>query len=76
MAEQWHIIQGGQRPVTTLAPTGAGFVEVIEITYMIDAGPATGSTFTTRIPAAMYTPENVAKTINGEVYNHNAIAGL
>lgn len=76
MAEKWHIIPNGQRQVTTLAPTGAGFVDVIEITYMIDEGPAAGSTFTTRIPAAMYTPDNVAKTINGEVHTHNEIAGL
>lgn len=76
MAEMWHIVSGGQRQVTQLAPTGTGFVSVVEITYQIDAGPATGATFPITIPEALYTPENVKERIDAEVKRHNMVAGL
>lgn len=76
MADTWHIVSNGQRQITQLAPNGTGFVDVVEITYQIDSGPATGNTFTARIPAALYNADYVAKTIQGQVDLHNSIAGL
>lgn len=76
MAEQWHIVSGGQRQVTQLAANGTGFTDMVEITYQIDAGPAAGNTFTARIPAQMYNPDNVKAVIDGQVALHNQVAGL
>lgn len=76
MAENWHIVSGGQRQVTTLAANGTGFVDMVEITYQIDAGPAAGNSFTVRIPAQLYTPDNVKQTIDAAVALHSSVAGL
>lgn len=76
MADKWHIVSGGQRQVTQLAANGTGFVDMIEVTYQVDEGPAAGNTFTARIPAQQYNPTYVQQVIDADVMLHNAVAGL
>jgi hypothetical protein len=76
MAEKWHIVSGGQRQVTQLAANGTGFVDMIELTYQIDQGPATGNTFTVRVPAQLYNVDYVQSAIDADAMMHNSVAGL
>lgn len=72
----WHIVQGGQRLTTVLTTAGNGFQDVWEITYMIDSGPAQGTTGVIRVPAAQYSAEVVKAAINEQAQHMHNIAGL
>jgi hypothetical protein len=76
MADMWHIPQGGQRQSTQLMPNATGFQEVWEITYVIDSGPATGTSGTVTVPAAFYNADYVKQTIDQAVAHVDAVAGL
>lgn len=73
---KWHIVQGGQRLTTQITPSGNGFHDVWEVSYMIDSGPAAGTEGLVRIPASQYNAETVKATINALVGHQHAIAGL
>lgn len=73
---KWHIVQGGQRLVSQITPSGNGFMDLWEVSYMIDSGPAAGTEGLVRIPASQYNAETVKATINALVAHQHAVAGL
>lgn len=73
---KWHVVTGGQRLTTQLTPAGTGFTDVWEVTYMIDDGPAQGSTGQVRVPASQYNAETVKATINAQVQHIHNVASL
>lgn len=73
---KWHIIPGGQRLTTQINPTGTGFSDIWEVTYMIDTGPASGTQGTVRIPTSQYNAETVKATINDLVSTQHNVASL
>lgn len=73
---KWHIVPQGQRLTTQISPAGNGFIDVWEVTYMIDSGPATGTEGTIRVPAGQYNAETVAATINALVGHQHNVASL
>ena len=72
----WHVVPNGQRLTTAISPSGTGFTDVWEVTYMIDSGPATGNEGTVRIPASQYTTEIVKAAINAQAATQHGVAGL
>lgn len=76
MADTWVIVPQGQRQTTQLAANGTGFVNIWEITYRVTGGPATGTQGVFRIPADLYTADNVKAGIQAAVDNLNAVASL
>ncbi len=73
---EWHVPQGGQVLTTDIAPSGTGFIDIWEVTYMIDSGPARGSTGKVRIPADVATPGLVRDTIAEQVSHMHGVASL
>lgn len=72
---KWHVVQNGQRLTTELSQVGTGFRDVWEVPYVIDSGPARGTTGKVNIPADQYNAETVQATINAiVVHNHNVAA--
>lgn len=76
MADMWHIVPGGQRQSTQLNPSGTGFTDVWEITYVVDSGPAQGTQGTVRIPQDFYTADYVKAQIDAAVTEMDKVAGL
>lgn len=72
----WHILPGGQRQTTQLTQAGTGFTDVWEITYMIDSGPAKGTTGMVRVPVYQYNAEVVKAAIDQQVANIHNVAAL
>ncbi len=72
----WHVVDGGQRLTTVLTTAGNGFQDVWEITYMIDSGPAQGTTGVVRIPASQFNAEVVKAAVNAQALHMHNIAGL
>ena len=73
---KWHVIDGGQRLTTQLSQSGNGFIDVWEVSYMIDSGPAAGTEGLVRVPAAQYNSETVKAAINQLVAHQHNIAAL
>lgn len=73
---KWHVVEGGQRLTQQISPTGNGFVDIWEVSYMIDSGPAAGNEGTVRIPASQFNAETVKATINAIVTHQHAVASL
>jgi hypothetical protein len=73
---KWHIVPQGQRLTTQLTNAGTGFTDVWEVTYMVDSGPAQGTTGQVRIPAAQYNADVVKATIDAQVQKMHDIASL
>lgn len=73
---QWHIIPGGQRQTTQLTQAGTGFMDVWEVQYMIDSGPAAGTTGLVRVPASQYNPEVVKAAIDQQTSIIHGVASL
>lgn len=73
---RWHVVPGGQRLTTQITPSGNGFMDVWEVSYMIDSGPAAGNEGLVRIPATQFNSEVVKATINQVVAHQHAVASL
>lgn len=73
---EWHVVPQGQRLTTQLAQSGASFVDVWEVTYHIDSGPAQGTQGQVKIPASQYNADTVKSTINAIVAKVHDVAGL
>jgi hypothetical protein len=73
---KWHVVEGGQRLTTQISAAGNGFVDVWEVSYEIDSGPAKGTTGIVRVPASQYNAETVKATINAQVQHQHNIASL
>lgn len=73
---EWHVVQGGQRLTTQLTQAGTGFIDVWEVPYMVDSGPAAGTTGTVRVPAAQYNADVVKAAIDAQVIHLHKVASL
>ena len=73
---EWHIPKGGQTLTTDIAPSGTGFMDIWEVAYVIDSGPAAGSSGKIRIPADVATSELVRDTIAAQVDHLHGVASL
>lgn len=76
MADTWNIDPTGIRQNTILSSSGAGFVNVWEVPYVITSGPASGVTGKVEVPEGLYNADNVARTVQDAVDAHTAVAGL
>lgn len=75
-AVTWHVLGDQIVQTTTLKPGGAGIVDVYEIPYMIDTGPAAGHTGTVQLAAAAFNPANVKAAISAQVGAVHDVASL
>lgn len=73
---EWHIVPGGQRLTTQLTSAGNGFMDVWEVPYMVDSGPAVGTSGTVRVPATQYNAEVVKAAIDAQVTHLHNVASL
>ena len=74
MAVKWHVVS--QNLTTQLSDTGPGFESVWEVKYMIDEGPASGTTGMVNIPAAQYNAPTVKSAIDAIVQHNHNVASL
>jgi len=72
----WHVLGDQIHQSTTLAPGGAGIVDVWEVPYMIDSGPAKGHQGMVSVPASSYSPDEVKRLITVAVGTTHDVAGL
>jgi hypothetical protein len=72
----WHVIGSDIRQTTTLGNGGSGIVDVWEVPYVIDSGPAAGHHGTVTIPHGQYTPERVQAAITDAVSTTHGVADL
>lgn len=73
---EWHIIQGGQRLTSQLTSAGNGFIDVWEVPYQVDNGPAAGTVGTVRVPASQYNADVVKAAIDAQVIHVHKVASL
>lgn len=73
---KWHVLSDQQRLTTQITTTGRGFIDVWEIPYVIDSGPAAGLEGMVRVPADRYNAEVVKATINAIVAHNHAVGSL
>lgn len=73
---QWHVNGAGIREETTLADTGTGIDYVYVVPYVIDSGPARGSTGVVRVVQEDFTPDEVKSRIETMVAAKHGIASL
>lgn len=74
MADTWQIT--GQRQREILVPGTGQFRTVMEITYVITAGPAAGDYGTIQEPASSYNVDNVAADVQAAVELRSKVAAL
>jgi hypothetical protein len=74
MADTWQVV--AQRQTEQLNPAGNGFATVIEVTFQITAGPASGTTGVVVVPIAAYTPDTVHDMIEARVQAMTEVASL
>ncbi len=70
----WHVT--GQNLTTQISDSGTGFESVWEVRYMIDGGPAQGTTGLVRVPAALFNAASVKAAIDAQVYHIHNVASL
>jgi hypothetical protein len=70
----WHITS--QQLTTEISDVGTGFQSVWEVRYLIDSGPAAGTTGLIRVPAGQHTADNVKAAIDAQVAALHSVANL
>jgi hypothetical protein len=73
MAADWHVMYQNQRPEVTAQ---GRLVQVRDIHYRIDTGPAAGQEDTVTVPDTEYTVDNVRSQIQYAVDIHQQVAAL
>lgn len=76
MSYAYHVLPQGQSLRTILSPTGRGFIQVREISGVVDDGPAKGTRFDVQVYADGATPESIAAAIRSEVDHLSRVALL
>jgi hypothetical protein len=72
----WHVDSPGVRQTTALGAHGNGLVSQWIVPYVIDSGPAKGTTHEVTVPAADFTPESVKSAITDHLSNVHGVASL
>lgn len=72
----WHVLGDQVREEETLAPTGTGLKREYIVPYMIDSGPAKGSTQQIRVLPADFTPDQVRAEIEQHLAALHGVAML
>ena len=75
-AATWHVLGGQITQTSILAPGGAGLVDVYQVPYVIDTGPAAGHTASVQVPVSQYSRESVTAAIAAQVAQTHGVAGL
>lgn len=70
----WHVVS--QRQETEISDTGPGFATVWVVKYVVDSGPATGTTGEVHVPVSQFNAETVKNAIDAAVYHVHMVAGL
>lgn len=70
----WHVTS--QVIQTELSDAGTGFIPVWQVSYVVDSGPAKGTTGRVNVPASVYSADTVKEAITEAVYHLDAVAGL
>lgn len=63
----WHVVGDQIVQTSTLKPGGGGIIDVYEVPYVIDSGPAKGHTGRVSIAANNFTKANVAEAVQQQV---------
>lgn len=72
----WHVDAPQMRQETTLAPSGAGLITHWVVPYVIDNGPAKGTTHQVLIDPRDYTPAHVKQAIIESLSSVHGVASL
>lgn len=75
-AVKWHVLGDQVTQSTTLGPGGSGVIDVYEVPYLIDDGPAMGHRGSVSVPASQFNQVTVAEAINQQVGAVHTVAGL
>jgi hypothetical protein len=75
-AVTWHVLGDQIEQTTTLKPGGGAILDVYNVPYMIDSGPARGHTGTVQIASTALNPETIKGAIDAQVGAVHVIAGL
>lgn len=72
----WHVLGDEITQTTTLKPGGSAIVDVYEVPYMIDSGPAAGHRGQVQIAASAFNETNVRQAIDAQVGAVHNVAGI
>lgn len=72
----WHVDAQNVHQETTLAPNATGLVQRWVIPYVIDDGPAKGTTHTVYVAPADFTAAGVEQAIRVDLNNVHQVASL
>ena len=73
---KWHVDSPNVHQQTTLAPRGNGLVDQWVVPYIVDSGPAKGTTHDVTVPAADFTAAGVREAIEQHLNNVHGVASL
>lgn len=73
---RWHVDGAAVRQETTLGPAGSGLITQWVIPYIVDEGPAKGTTHEVRVTPADFTPHNVEQAIRVSLSAVHGVASL
>lgn len=72
----WHVLGDQIVQTSTLKPGGGGIIDVYEVPYMVDSGPAIGHTGKVTIPASIFNQQAVKEAIGQQVGAVHSVAAL
>lgn len=72
----WHVVSNQVRKDQTLAEGGTGLQTVWSVPYMIDSGPARGSTHTVEVSTDDFTPARVKSAIEDQLSTVHGVTTL
>lgn len=72
----YHTLGDQITQTTTLKPGGGGIIDVYNVPYMIDTGPAAGHVGTVTIAASAFNPATVKEAIEQQVKAVHDVAAI
>lgn len=73
---KWHVLGDQITQTTKLGPGGTSIVDVYDVPYLIDTGPAMGHRGSVQIAASAFNQQTVAEAIGQQVGAVHTVAGL
>lgn len=73
---KYHVLGDQIVQTTTLRPGGGGLVDVYQVPYMIDSGPAAGHVGQVQIASSAFTPDAVKGAVEAAVAAVHNVASI
>jgi hypothetical protein len=73
---KYHVLGDQIVQTTTLKPGGGGLVDVYQVPYMIDTGPAAGHVGQVQLAASAFNPATVREAIEQQVGAVHSVASI